>query len=884
MIRLLSKLAILGLILAQGLIIAADDFAPPYPENKPFKDSWRKAKQQCQSGLLNEAMASFSGLLLEARIENNEKGEAECLMALGTLFWDSGDLVKSADYYAKALKIAGEKEWGSLRIFCETALAVYDLYRSGKSYRENAQFALSEASFLKAIELSRRIKSANHEAKCLRQLSINDYYESRLEKFFLLNKRAYEISGQNNLFREKANSAFNMAFYHLKSGRFYDAYLAFQEAGEIYHRLGLPDDETECFHNVALIYYEMGSYECALRRLSRCLAETRNAELRTAILNSMGNARKKLALIDNDRSGLAEAVSYYRQALDLAIEGKNRFFQTVILNNLGYHYFKMNQVPLALRYFELSQEASRDIPDRELKGTVRANLGNAYFSLGEYGLAEKSYLSARRCLDDERYAGILWEVFFGLGQCHQHGGKPDEALSCYLRSVRMIEATADKIGGEYERANFLHDKFDVSEAAIGLLVGECDFDSLGQSTLAKIVAVIESARAGKKAEAPAGPGFSAPQGNRTGKRYGWLLGKLSEMIHVAEYGPESLLDPEDEFFHSLKSSGEERLKTSDSSLADDEWSPSIPDEKTAIVMYFISDSISLAIIMRGDKVEGYRLPAKGRLEKDIAGYLKLMSSAPQSEFQEKRAAQRLLGEIFVPDHEKKLKDIRNIVVIPDGILCYLPFESLALNTPSGEGPIYMVQKYNISYAPSLSALLSSPGQTVKSSKAKSVLVMGKSDYHEYSSSTDDEYLASMRQAYSQLGAAFSSLTGVAREVKNIGGVVGRGKSDILLDQSAAEEYLKNNSLFQYRILHFACHGLIDENLPMRSALVLTRKRTSGEDGFLHVNEIKSLKLNAELVVLSSCQTGKGRLGRGTGAMSLAKAFIYAGARSVLSTL
>jgi CHAT domain-containing protein len=112
----------------------------------------------------------------------------------------------------------------------------------------------------------------------------------------------------------------------------------------------------------------------------------------------------------------------------------------------------------------------------------------------------------------------------------------------------------------------------------------------------------------------------------------------------------------------------------------------------------------------------------------------------------------------------------------------------------------------------------------------------------------------------------------------------KSKKDIYLGEQAKEEVLKRSSLKDYQIIHFACHGFLDEKFPFRSALVLSLYGDKEEDGFLQVREIYNLRLNAELVVLSACQTGKGSLEKGEGILGLPRIFFYAGAKSVLSTL
>jgi CHAT domain-containing protein len=105
-----------------------------------------------------------------------------------------------------------------------------------------------------------------------------------------------------------------------------------------------------------------------------------------------------------------------------------------------------------------------------------------------------------------------------------------------------------------------------------------------------------------------------------------------------------------------------------------------------------------------------------------------------------------------------------------------------------------------------------------------------------------------------------------------------------LNHRASEKIVKNLPLDDYQILHFACHAILDERLPFRSALVLSKEDSFEEDGFLQVSEIYNLRMSSNLVILSACQTGRGRLEKGEGVLGLPRIFFYSGAKSVVSTL
>jgi CHAT domain-containing protein len=122
------------------------------------------------------------------------------------------------------------------------------------------------------------------------------------------------------------------------------------------------------------------------------------------------------------------------------------------------------------------------------------------------------------------------------------------------------------------------------------------------------------------------------------------------------------------------------------------------------------------------------------------------------------------------------------------------------------------------------------------------------------------------------------------EVKAISKLYPGNQSALFFGQDASEDQVKNMNLQKYRYIHFASHGLIDEENPQYSALVLASKPGSSEDGFLTLREVFDLQFNADLVVLSACKTGLGKQIRGEGVSGLSRAFLSAGTSEVLVSL
>jgi CHAT domain-containing protein len=138
--------------------------------------------------------------------------------------------------------------------------------------------------------------------------------------------------------------------------------------------------------------------------------------------------------------------------------------------------------------------------------------------------------------------------------------------------------------------------------------------------------------------------------------------------------------------------------------------------------------------------------------------------------------------------------------------------------------------------------------------------------------------------YEKSGFSISPIPYSAKEVKEISRYFKADKKDVFIKKNASERILKSLNLNDYRIVHFACHAFSDESYPLRSTLVFSLENESEEDGFFQVLEMYKLRLDAELTVLSACQTGKGKNIQNEGVLGLPRVFFYMGSRSVISTL
>lgn len=223
-----------------------------------------------------------------------------------------------------------------------------------------------------------------------------------------------------------------------------------------------------------------------------------------------------------------------------------------------------------------------------------------------------------------------------------------------------------------------------------------------------------------------------------------------------------------------------------------------------------------------------------------------------------------------------------LIVVPDGKLHLLPFDSL-----TGPDRKYLVYSHLVTYAPSATVLYLL--RTSRSAAQASLPFLGVGDvaYDEdgtlISQNTGNPAVRSSRGLYDLTGTQFPRLPATRQEVLTSGQKFGED-STVLLGSEATEAAFKSQPLDRFRILHLAVHGVSSSEFPQRAALVLGTDTQANEDGLLQAREIAALPLNADLVILSACDTGAGRLQGAEGIANLVRSFFFAGARSVLASL
>jgi CHAT domain-containing protein len=330
----------------------------------------------------------------------------------------------------------------------------------------------------------------------------------------------------------------------------------------------------------------------------------------------------------------------------------------------------------------------------------------------------------------------------------------------------------------------------------------------------------------------------------------------------------------------------------------DQVKQSLPPD-TAILEYTINDQQIVLWAITNEAVH-YALLAK--TEKPILqDFLKTLRE-PLTEREETLKHIGLGQELyrfFLEPVEEHFKDKKRLIIVPDGDFYYLPFEALIeshkeLNprhySTLVEVP-YLIKRYEISYASSATVLLQqeTAARNKKARPRLPLIAFGDPIYAGDSAVADQGGQMAQVQNVSLRGQDFKRLEFAAEEVKGIASVwnISPASENINVRERASVEQLKKLDLSKYHILHFATHAVLGDKVSLASqpALVLSQTKDGGKDkDFLQLADVLTLKLNADLVVLSACETGLGQFRDGEGILGLTRGFFYAGASSAVVSL
>jgi tetratricopeptide (TPR) repeat protein len=812
-----------------------------------------------------------------------------------------------------------------------------EFYFAGSMYFKTFQYDKAIEYLQQALVINRKL--GNEKVLFMTLISIGETYDSlgQYDKAIEYLQQALPISkklavtkdskkvGRGKKLTSNILNTIGMAYSSL--GQYNKAIEYLQQALTISRELGNEVDITALLNSIGVVFKLWGQYDKAIDYFQQVLDFNRklgNEKWITTSLDSIGG----VFLIWGQYN---KAVDYFQQALDLSIKLGNEKGIATSLNSVGSTYSSLGQYDKAIEYLQQALTANRKLGNEEGIAGNLSNIGMVYSSLGQHNKALEYFQQAldrsKKLLgetkDSQKVVSrkyTLASTLNNIGGTYSFLGQPSKAIEYYQQALTAnrklgneegIAGNLSNIGIQYYEQkqydlsiNHLEESVELIEKIRKTATGDVRRDYLASQIetykgliasylmngqVNKAFVTMELSRAKLLAERIAGS-----KDNNAIPSLSQVQQALKETMAVLAYA---------------NSDGEKTVQIAiTSKTTNGQMVAGEPFWDTALKKY---DSAVNTLLgkQRGIKIVGTnkekphidKAKKNDALEKLINFYRSLLTNTLPENEQPRREIARALYDFLIKPMLPQIQGKKDLIIIPDGVLGFLPFETLI----DEEGK-YLIESYNITYAQSMGVMQLINNRTYKEDR-KPFLAFGGAVYDEITYETDmientaqldalkkNITLAmantrSVTEAYASLGIAqMSNLPGTLSEVKALAGIV--PGTDMLTGEKVSEDEVKSLSasgkLAEYKVIHFATHGVVVPEFPELSALVLSQfKDKSGkEDGFLRMGEIAKLKLNADFVNLSACETGLGKIYGGEGVVGLTQSFLIAGANGLSVSL
>lgn len=636
---------------------------------------------------------------------------------------------------------------------------------------------------------------------------------------------------------------------------------------------------------IGSVYGTQGNYAQAINYYKQSIALAESIKYKEGIALSANN----LGVIYFFQGNYQNAVENYRQSLKIAEEVGDK--NTIALNfsNIGIAYFALGDNEKSLEYSRKSLALAEQIGDKERISESLNNIAKTLNRTGNFAEAltasESAIAVARQIKQWERF----WEAQVTTGKIYSSLKRFDKSKDNFDQAITILERLRSHVAGdEQAKSLFLSDKVTPYHEMIDLLQREGRAaEAFGYAEKAKGRVLLDLLQGARSEIMQSITSAEKEEGTRLKKAVSNIT---IEMLveENKEKSDQKLLDEsarqllkarqQEEDFLTRTYAAHPELKRRDTAartvtLA--QTNELLKNQSAAALEYvWATDYVGLFVITADDKsdhpvIKYFRLEiSPEQLGKRIEDFVKAVT--------ERRANFDVLGrslyETLIPPAALETAGKNTLCLIPDGLIWKVPFQALQ------NGDRYLIEDYTLFSAPSLSVLNATRESSARSSKPAGELLA----FANPSFSIATERNSGDAGRVNVRGKKLTPLPEAENEGKAIVRMY-KQKSKLYLRAEAQESRFKKEA-GDYKILHFAAHGFLDDTSPMYSYLVLAPGLPNwGEDGLLTANEIMSLDLNADMAILSACDTALGEYRAGEGVIGMTWAFMAAGVPTIVSS-
>jgi CHAT domain-containing protein/tetratricopeptide (TPR) repeat protein len=666
-----------------------------------------------------------------------------------------------------------------------------------------------------------------------------------------------------------SNALFNIGIVFARRGDYLKAF-SYLEKGRSYER-GATDPRSKVidFLDTGDLFLWQGDAVQAQLNFQQALDLAQSNGLKPLV----GTALIGLGRVAERDGDLKAAISLYQRSLTVLTEVGDKGTSADVLAFLGSAHSGMGDESKALEYYEKALDLHKAIGAFSETPLTMAEMARVYNRKGDPQSALKMAMEARAEAEDSGIREAVWRSYLQEAKALQgmrHSAQAELALTNSIVTIERLQS--DVAGPVSEKETFFEDKLEPYLSMVGLLASSGRIpEAFRFAERAKARVLLEVLKNGQE-ELPATIAADERQHEKDLRLN--AVTANAKLVNMRKSAPSAELAglsaaverarlAYDAYEAALYARYPQfKLERGDvEPVTLSEAVDLLPGTDSAFVEFDVGDETLYAFASSGGagaKLEVKALPiSRNELMKRVRRFRDQVAGRDMAF---RAAAVGLYRDLLGPV-DSIIGRKRQLVVVPDGVLWELPFQ--ALIDSSGQ---YLLEKHSVTYAPSLTALKAmtqAKQQRKRLPESIELLAMGNP---RWGAGTER-----IKAVYRDQD--FGDLPNAANEVRKLERIYGEPKSHVYTGPEASESRFKAEAAFP-TVLHLATHGILNNANPLYSFLLFAvEPKGSEEDGVLEARELLHMKLKAELVVLSACETARGRIGAGEGLIGLSWALL-----------
>ena len=807
------------------------------------------------------------------QLEQEPELRCKALSRIARSFATTGPFALADRYSTEALGLCANLSEGAQAEAMEARGEALDL--AG----ERAQ---SDEYLVRARDLFAKAKDDNGRAQALLMLASHDLFSSE--------KRQAGIEAAAQALQLWSSAGNQSGIARMRSilgtfatinGEFEVAQCNYKIARPIFQELGNKDDEGSVLNGMASVSGEMGDWQNSLYHFEQARAAFADIHDELGEIEAIRGMGKALRLMKSSRS----RIPLYEAELKLARQAGDPISVTSALADTASAYEAEHRYAQAEAFYLRALEGYRKANHLHGEGNVLIRLGHLQAAQNKLTPAIASLQSADRLKSQTGEVERVAEIQYELAAVYLRMNHPQDALAAIQKTIDIIEKQRVSISHFDSRGSYfasVHQYYSLYIQALMLLdrqqpgagFAEQAFDASERSKVRSLLDLITAS------------GQDAP----------------CDQLLARQLSPDERSD---------RGSRQLALASGGSTLTMAEARELVEEGDTVLVEYALGEEKSYVWAIANGRTTAHQLPPSRQIKNLVAAFRKtlqppeLKAGESAAEYQERarRSSQafqtisRKLSQVLLGPID--LGAAKRVLIVPDGSLQYIPFAALAV---PGAPAKPLISDYEVVTLPSASVLAGLRNAAANKPASTSTAAIFADPVFE----ADDPRVSGSRamaktgnqdrpmaltRAIQDLGKGtyIPRLPASRNEANAIASAL-RAKDPngvrVALDFDANRKYVLSQGLSQFRLVHFATHGVVDTRFPERSGLILSLLDRQGRhgDGYLRLADIYSLRLSADLVVLSACESALGQDLASEGIIGLPRAFLHAGAKSVIASL